>query len=137
MGDVVVADVMTSPVLTLAAETPVDEAARGMLEGEIKSLVVIDTECRPVGIFTSTDAVRLAAEDRSASEATVAEYMTTEVITTDPEASLAEVAGRMIDRGINHLPVVSEDGNVVGILTTTDLTEQFAIEADEQATRVR
>lgn len=120
-----VTDVMTSPVLTLAAETPVDEAAAGMLEGDIKSLVVIDDDCRPLGIFTSTDAVRLAADDERASEATVGDYMSTDVVTTVPDAALPTVAERMLDEGINHLPV-TEDGEVVGILTTTDLTAWLA-----------
>ena len=137
MRDATVADVMTAPVLTLAADTPIDEAARGMTESTIKSLVVIDDDCRPVGIFTSTDAVRLAAEDRLASEVTVDEYMTREVITTKPDAPLAAVAGRMIERAVNHLPVVGEEGNVVGILTATDLTEHLSLDAAEQATEVR
>ena len=135
MGTAVVADVMTSPVLTLAAETSIDEAARGMVEGNIKSLVVIDADCRPAGIFTSTDLVRLAAADRSASETTVEEYMTTDVETTDPDAPLAEVAKRMIEEEINHLPVVGESGNVVGILTTTDLVEHLSLDAGEALTR--
>lgn len=50
-----VADVMTAPVLTLDAATPLDDAAGAMVEAGIKSLVVIDEDCRPVGILTSTD----------------------------------------------------------------------------------
>jgi CBS domain-containing protein len=136
MGNDTVAEAMTSPVLTLDAATPIDEAARAMTEGAIKSLVVIDEDCRPAGIFTSTDAVRMAAEDRSASETTVEEYMTTDVRTTDPEASLAAVAGEMIEQGINHVPAVGEEGNVVGILTTTDLAERLSIETSERTTQV-
>jgi len=135
MGTAIVADVMTSPVLTLAAETPIDEAARGMVEGNIKSLVVIDTECSPEGILTSTDLVRLAAEDRPASETTVEEYMTTDVETIDLGAPLAEVAKRMTEERINHLPVVVESGNVVGILTTTDLVERLLLDGSEAFTR--
>jgi CBS domain-containing protein len=120
-----VADVMTSPVLTLAAETPVDEAAAGMLEGGIKSLVVIDDACRPLGIFTSTDAVRLASENVRASETTVGEHMTTDVVTTSPGTALSTVAARLREEEINHLPV-TEDDEVVGILTTTDLTTFLA-----------
>lgn len=137
MGDAIVADVMSSPVLTLAAETTIDEAAAGMLESEIKSVVVIDAECSPVGILTSTDLVRLAADDRVASEVTVEAYMTTDVRTTDPDASITAVAGRMIDQGINHLPVVGEGGNVVGILTTTDLTSYLSADVNEEITQIK
>jgi CBS domain-containing protein len=120
-----VADRMSSPVLTLAAETPVDEAAGGMLETEIKSLVVIDDDCHPIGIFTSTDIVELAAEDGRPSDATVGDYMTTDVVTTDPETMLAAAAERLVAEEINHLPVTKDD-EVVGMLSTTDLTERVA-----------
>ena len=120
-----VADVMTAPVLTLDAATPLDDAAGAMVEAGIKSLVVIDEDCRPLGIFTSTDAVRLAADDGTASEATVGDYMSTDVVTTEPDTPLASVAGRLLEEDINHLPV-TDNGEVVGMLTTTDLTEGFA-----------
>jgi CBS domain-containing protein len=121
----IVADVMTSPVLTLAPETPIHEAASGMLESGIKSLVVIDDACQPLGIFTSTDAVRLAAEDRRASETTVGDHMTTDVVTTSPGTTLSTVAARLREEEINHLPVTEGD-EVVGILTTTDLAAFLA-----------
>jgi signal-transduction protein with cAMP-binding, CBS, and nucleotidyltransferase domain len=120
-----VADVMSTPALTLAAETPVDEAAGAMLEAGIKSLVVIDDDCRPLGIVTSTDVVRLAAEDGRASAATVGDYMSTDVVTTTPGARLPAVAERMLGADITHLPV-TRDGEVVGIVTTTDLAEHLA-----------
>jgi CBS domain-containing protein len=116
---------MSRPVLTLDPETPVDEAAAAMLEAGIKSLVAIDDDCRPLGIFTSTDAVRLAADDVRAGEATVGDYMTTEVETTTPETPLSAVADRFLAADVAHLPVV-DGGEVVGILTTTDLTTHLA-----------
>jgi signal-transduction protein with cAMP-binding, CBS, and nucleotidyltransferase domain len=125
MDRTTVADRMSAPVLTLAAETPIDEAAAGMLETEIKSLVVIDDDCAPAGIFTSTDIVELAAADGRPSDATVGDYMTTDVVTTDPETTLAAAAERLVAEEINHLPV-TEDGDVVGMLSTTDLTERVA-----------
>lgn len=127
-----VADAMSRPVLTLEPETPVDEAAAAMLEVGIKSLVVIDDDCRPLGIFTSTDAVRLAADDARASEATVGDYMTTDVETTSPETPLAAVADRFLETEVAHLPVLGGD-EVVGILTTTDLTAHLAVDGPTDA----
>jgi CBS domain-containing protein len=120
-----VADAMTAPVLTLEAETTLDDAAGAMVEAGIKSLVVIDDDCRPVGILTSTDLLRLVAEDATASEATVADYMTTEIVTAAPDDSLRAVATQLLEEEINHLPV-TDDGEAVGMLSKTDLTEQLA-----------
>ncbi|MFB6103404.1 MAG: CBS domain-containing protein [Haloplanus sp.] len=126
MSQTRVSDVMTTPMLTLDAETPVDEAARGMLEAGIKSLVVVGEACRPEGIFTSTDALRVAADSQAADEATVGEYLTTDVETVRPDAPLPAVAQRMVEADVSHLPVTDADGNGVGILTTTDLTKALS-----------
>lgn len=121
MADTLVRDAMTTPMLTLDADTPVSEAASGMLEAGIKSVVVVGEACRPEGIFTSTDAVRVAADATPADETTVGAYMSTDVETVGPDDPLPVAARRMLDAGISHAPVTDADGNGVGILTTTDL----------------
>jgi len=121
MADTLVRDAMTTPMLTLDADTPVDEAADGMLEAGIKSVVVVGEACRPEGIFTSTDAVRVAADATPADETTVGAYMSTDVETVGPDDPLPVAARRMLDAGISHVPVTDADGTGVGILTTTDL----------------
>jgi CBS domain-containing protein len=123
MTDTLVSEIMTTPMLTLDADTPVDEAARGMLEAGIKSVVVVGEACRPEGIFTSTDAVRVAADATPADEVTVDAYMTTDVETVRPDDPLPAAARRLVDADISHAPVTDADGNGVGILTTTDLAE--------------
>jgi len=126
MDDVEVGQVMTDPVLTVARDDRLDAVADAMVELGIKSVVVVDEECRPAGILTSTDFVRAAADgDRVASGATVEAYMTPEVSTVRPDDSLRTVATRMIEAGIAHLPVV-ENGSAVGIVSTTDLTAALA-----------
>ena len=54
---------------------------------------------------------------------TAADAMVKSVITTDPKADLADVAKLMVDRGIHRLPV-TEDGKLVGIVTSLDLVRQ-------------
>jgi CBS domain-containing protein len=126
MDDTLVSDVMTTPMLTLDPTTSVQEAARGMSEAGIKSVVVVGEGCRPVGIFTSTDVVRLAAEGVALDEATVDDHMTTAVETVAPDATLSAAAERMTEHDISHLPVTDDDGDGVGILTTTDLATALA-----------
>jgi len=119
MTDTLVSDAMTTPMLTLDADTPVSEAASGMLEPGIKS--VVGEACRPEGIFTSTDAVRVAADATPADETTVGAYMSTGVEAVGPDDPFPVAARRMLDAGISHAPVTDADGNGVGIPTTTDL----------------
>ena len=115
---------MTEPVLTLEADATVAEAAEGMHEAGINSLVVIDADCYPEGIFTSTDVTRVASEELDPTVVTVAEYMTAGVETVPPELSVQEAAQRLADAGVKHLPVV--DGtDAVGMFSTTDLVAVF------------
>ncbi|MFB6083221.1 MAG: cyclic nucleotide-binding/CBS domain-containing protein [Halorientalis sp.] len=114
-----VGEIMTTPVLTVAPDETLSDAAWAMRDTEIKSVAVIDADCDPVGILTSTDFVQLAADDVAPSETTVEEYMTTTVETVSPDTTVADAATHLLDGGFNHVPVV--DGDVVGILTTTDI----------------
>ena len=126
MTDTLVSDVMTTPMLTLDAETTVAEAARGMSEAGIKSVVVVGEACRPEGIFTSTDVLDVAADGHAPESVTVSEYMTEAVETVAPDEPLPVVARRMVESDISHLPVTDDDGSGIGILTTTDLTEALS-----------
>jgi CBS domain-containing protein len=116
---------MTTGVLTVPADAGVREAARTLVEEGVGSLVVVDGDDRPMGVFTNTDLARCVAEGSEAG-ATVEEYTTEEVITVEAGSSLREAAARMIRRGVHHLPVTDEEGEVVGMLSTMDLAAHFS-----------
>jgi len=122
MDDVFVAQIMSSPVTTVSAETPAKEAAQLMLEEGISSVVVVDERNHVTGILTSTDFVAIAADEQSAEEFSVADYMTEDVVTTAASESIQGVADRLIEHGIHHVPVTDESAGVIGMVTTTDLT---------------
>lgn len=130
MEDAFVGQFMSSPVLTIDPETTVADAGRAMTEEGIKSVVVIDDSCHPEGIITSTDFVRVAAEERDPSETTVAAYMTTDIVTTTAGASIRDVAETMRTHDVSHLPVVDEDSQVTGMVSGTDLTAYLSGVAD-------
>ena len=121
MTDIFVGRLMSSPVETVAADTPVQEAATRMLEHDIGSLVVVDSDNALEGILTTTDFVQITA-DETAAESAVADYMTTDVVTATANDSITAVAGTIVDNGFHHLPVVDDEAGVIGMVTTTDLT---------------
>ncbi|GGN85540.1 hypothetical protein GCM10009030_02130 [Haloarcula pellucida] len=122
MDDIFVGRLMSSPVTTVSAETPAETAAELMLEEGISSVVVVDDDDQLAGILTSTDFVAIAAADESTGTLSVADYMTTDVVTTTANESIESVADLLIEHGIHHVPVVDDTEGVVGMLTTTDLT---------------
>lgn len=133
MNDIPVGELMTEPVLTVNPDDRIDEVGEAMLHQSIKSVVVIDPDCRPKGILTSTDFVEIATERADVAEATVGEWMTARTYTVTPETSVPEAVEEMLSKGISHLPVVDE-GGVVGILSMTDIVRGSAgIEASRVA----
>ena len=67
---------------------------------------------------------------------TVGDLMTRDVLTIDPADSLGEAAEKMIDRGVGAL-VVSDFGNIIGILTERDILRAAAHRTSSAETRVR
>ncbi|WP_311170310.1 CBS domain-containing protein [Halobellus ordinarius] len=122
MDDIFVARVMSSPVHTVSPDTLVEDAAEKMLNAEIGSVVVVD-DGQLVGILTNTDFVQIVAERKPKDRTPVSAYMSDTAVTTTAQVPITQVAESMIEHGIHHVPVVDEDdGAVIGIVTTTDLT---------------
>jgi acetoin utilization protein AcuB len=80
---------------------------------------------RLVGVISDRDVIRLFGNNDSLEPAylksvTVADLMSTDLVTISADATLAEATTSILEQGINCLPVV-ENGQAVGILTSTDL----------------
>ncbi|QLG29649.1 CBS domain-containing protein (plasmid) [Halorarum halophilum] len=121
MDDIFVARLMSSDLRTVTPDTLVEEAAGTMLEHGIGSVIVVDDDGGLAGILTSTDFVRIVAERRPKDETPVSEYMTTDVVTATAQDVVTDVADAMLDHGVHHIPIVSDEDGVIGIVTTTDI----------------
>ncbi|WP_159903869.1 CBS domain-containing protein [Salinirussus salinus] len=118
MDDTPVSGIMTSPVLTVDGEMTVVEAARTLREEHVGSLVVGEEIVD--GIVTEADVVAAVGEEVDLESTTVAEIMSDPVVTIRPDESVRVAGERMGHNGVKKLPV-TEDGEPVGIVTTTDL----------------
>lgn len=121
-----VAQLMTSDVQTVTATASIEDAAQTLLDEDIGSLVVVDDDHYPVGMFTTTDIAEFAAQSENRDDATVNQYMTERMITVGEQDSLRDAAATLISKGIHHLPVTDEEGVVVGMLSTLDLTAYYS-----------
>jgi CBS domain-containing protein len=114
---------MDTVVPTLGPETQIIKAVDFLLEHQVTGAPVVDSDQRLVGIITETDLLKLVTEGikgEPPGEATVAEYMTTDVITVPPTVDIYYIAGMFLANKFRRLPVV-EDGKVVGAITRYDL----------------
>lgn len=150
-----VREVMTSEVVTAGPETPFKEVVRLMHEHAISGLPIVDTEGVLVGIVTEVDLlfveeekgeprrpgrsfltwfvhpVKLAEiEDRSAA-ITAADIMTRGVVSVGPDTTVRRAIRTLLDAAVKRLPVVDENGRVVGIVSRRDLLTSF-LRTDEE-----
>jgi len=124
-SDTAVERLMTTELETVSPDEEISVAATTLLEQQAGSLVVLDGENQVVGILTCTDLAELVANSTAPAEATVGDYMTTGVVTISPEKSLQDAAAEMITNGIQHLPVTDSDDEMIGMLSTTDITNHL------------
>jgi len=124
-SDTAVERLMTTELETVSPDEELNAAAATLLEQQAGSLVVLDAENQVSGILTCTDLAELVANSTAPSEATVSDYMTTGVVTISPDKSLQDAAAEMITNGIQHLPVTDNDDEMIGMLSTTDITNHL------------
>ena len=121
-----VSSIMSSPVLTTGPDTTVEEALHRMREEGVSSLVV-DSPKEPPGIMTKRDVItKVVSQDKDPSALTVAELMSSPVLTIPASASLRECSRIMQEANVRRLPV-EEEGEFVGIISDTDIF--MAVEA--------
>ena len=99
-------------------------AAATMRDLVVGSVLAFE-EDRLVGILTEQDLARAVAAGVDPDRALVDEWMSRNPVCVEPEADSADVAARMLELGLRHLPVW-EEGRVIGMVSSRDLLEADA-----------
>lgn len=118
-----------SHVSHVAPECTVQDAVRQMNRERVGALLVM---CGGTiaGIFTERDLLRrVVTEDRSPARTQVGEVMTTEVVVVKPNRTVGEAMQIVSEKRVRHLPVV-EDGQLLGIISSGDLTRWMVAEKE-------
>ena len=117
-------DIMTRALITVNRSTTALQVAKMMEQGGIGAVLVQDNN-NPVGIVTDRDyATRVAANDLPLKTA-VENIMSSPLITINHNEPISAAAERMTTKKIRKL-AVTENGKIVGIITSTDLVTQLA-----------
>lgn len=133
-----VADVMVEAVYTLNPEDSLRSAKDLMWEHNVRHVPIVDVDRDLVGLISHRDLVGVTADadadlpltsQQDLLESTrIADVMTREVATAEPDESLREAAIQMLEQKFGCLPVVSGT-RLVGILTESDFVRLAAEEA--------
>jgi CBS domain-containing membrane protein len=143
------ADLMTAPVMTIAQETSLREAARLLSGAHISGSPVVDAKGRCLGVISSSDFVSWAGENGKAQgkeekvtcfiapwgemidieecpDDEIRRYVTARPITVIPETPIGEMAQQMVDAHIHRVLVVVDQDRPCGIVTSTDILAAVA-----------
>ncbi|GAA2244295.1 CBS domain-containing protein [Kitasatospora cystarginea] len=132
-----VVDVMTREVVRVAPETGFRGVLALLTEFGITAVPVVDGDDRPIGIVSEADLMRVqAAQDDPSGlvaepaaggreAATARELMTSPAICTSPSTSVVAAARLMNRHQVKRLPVVDENGRLVGMVSRSDLLRVF------------
>ena len=109
-----VKDYMTKNVINVSPDTPTDEIIDLMKESHHNSYPVVDNG-KLVGMVTAFDIVAKEWAD------TVSGLMSTKLVVASQDLSINDASRVMFRRGISRMPVVNDKGELVGIITNTDM----------------
>jgi CBS domain-containing protein len=146
LPDVKVSEVMRREVATVQPHSPITEVIELLLDKDFTAVPVTDEQGKVVGMVSDSDLltrggmnvtlslkraadpefVRKLHESLEDPKRNVSEVMTREVVTTSPEVVLGRAAKVMVEKHLKRLPVVNQEGKLVGILGRLDILNTIA-----------
>ena len=118
-----ITDVMTDNLCAIDADKPVAYAAKMMRDEDVGLAPIVEGQ-KLVGTLTDRDiAVRVVAEGKDPDSTKVRDIATTRLVTVDPGQDLDEALRLMAQHQVRRLPVVEEDGKLVGLVAQADIAE--------------
>jgi CBS domain-containing protein len=110
-------------VVHLSPDASVRAAVALLREHNLGAVVVSPDGQRITGILSERDVIRRLADGADFLDEPVSAIMTADVLKTTPHDTVRTVMGQMTDRRIRHLPVVDDEGALLGIVSIGDLVK--------------
>ena len=122
-SSILVQDIMTRALITVNLTTTALQVAKMMEQGGIGAILVQDNS-NPTGIVTDRDFATRVAANNLPFDTPVEKIMSSPLITINHNEPISAAAERMTSKKIRKL-AVTENGKIVGIITSTDLVTQL------------
>lgn len=135
-------DIMTKHLSTIRSKDTIHDALMLMAENRLSALPVVNQAGKCTGMISQSDIIAVAREKDLEDEETegtsatsllfgvsleeitnerVEDIMSERVVMVAPDELLTEVADKMLQQEIHHIPVVDEEDNLVGMVSTMDI----------------
>lgn len=116
-------EAMTPNPSTVQPNTSIAEAAQVMKSEDAGVVPVVEGE-QLIGMLTDRDIViRIVAEGKDPSSTTVGDIASRQLVTIDPQQDIGEAVRLMGQHQVRRLPVVEEDGRLVGVIAQADVAQ--------------
>jgi CBS domain-containing protein len=113
-----------SEAASVAVEASAEQAIRIMLDRRVGAVAIVDDDKKVAGIFTERDVLRrVALSGRAPAEIAVREVMTTPVEMATLDTTPGQALATMIEYHYRHLPIVDDDGRLLGMLSIRDVLQ--------------
>ena len=104
-----------------------DSVSLILAKHSFRHFLVVDAANRLVGVVSDRDILRVLARTTNWNATSVSQFMTRDVITVKPDTEISVAVGKMLSKRINCLPVVDEENNVCGVITSTDFLKALRL----------
>jgi CBS domain-containing protein len=118
-GSFPISAITGDPVARVAADATAADVAMAIADCDVGAVVVGDDE-RPAALVSERDIVRVVAAGKDPATVAAADIASTKLVWCDAEATVDQVAARMMDRYVRHV-LVERDGALAGIVSARDL----------------
>jgi predicted transcriptional regulator/ribosome-associated translation inhibitor RaiA len=129
MGDDTKVSAVMKPAPEIARREDIREAARLLIEGNVKIAPVYDGE-KLYGILTEDGILEAVIDSLDAN--TVDQVYTADVVTIGEKEHVGQAINRLRKHGISRLPVLNEAGSLTGVVTTNDIVDFVVRDQDRQ-----
>ncbi|MFF9408018.1 CBS domain-containing protein [Streptomyces anandii] len=118
-----VGDLMTPTAVSVRPGTAFKEIARVLDEYDITAVPVVDDRDRPVGVVSEADLLRKQTSGGTGNSA--GDLMTSPAVVAEPGWHAVRAARTMEQHKVKRLPVVDDDGRLIGVISRSDLVRLF------------
>ncbi|MBS4534818.1 CBS domain-containing protein [Clostridium sp. D2Q-14] len=139
-------DIMTKEVITVSEEENIENATKLLIKNKISGVPVVNEDNKVVGIVTETDLIfkdkdisipsyvpllggfilldsvkKFENELKKVAAYKVKDLMSTPAIKVEEDDEVRKVVNLMLDKRINRVPVIDEEGKIKGIIARSDI----------------
>lgn len=146
MAELLAKDIMTKKVITISKDATLAELAKLLIKNKISGVPIVDEKEELVGIVTEADLIikesnlpfplsfsfaflesyeSYTKSTKEYLETRVEEVMSTNVKTAREDIPISKVVNIMINKNINRLPILNNDGKLTGIITRADIIKSI------------